>query len=109
MKGHTYDDTLIVMDPTDTVATALREIDPGEAIRVEDRTVEVTESIPFGHKVALGSHDVNDAVRKYGEVIGRATETIEIGAWVHTHNVESNRGRPDRDGSEAGIEPEGQR
>ena len=26
---------------------------------------------------------------KYGEVIGVASESIGVGAWVHTHNVES--------------------
>jgi len=45
--------------------------------------------------VALVPFEPGDAVVKYGEVIGQATESIEPGDWVHTHNAESRRGRGD--------------
>ena len=32
---------------------------------------------------------------KYGEIIGQATEQIDPGEWVHTHNCKSTRGRGD--------------
>ncbi len=34
-------------------------------------------------------------VYKYGESIGRATQEIKSGDYVHVHNVESERGRGD--------------
>lgn len=49
-----------------------------------------TEKIPAGHKYALKDIAVGDYVIKYGEIIGRATENIRAGEWVHTHNVKSH-------------------
>ncbi len=48
----------------------------------------VSEAIGLGHKVASTSIAAGDPIRKYGQVIGYATEPIASGEWVHTHNVE---------------------
>ena len=47
-------------------------------------------NIPAGHKFALRDILKGEYVIKYGEVIGRATENIQKGDWVHTHNVKSH-------------------
>jgi len=90
---------LEVVEPADTVATALREVEEGETVTVavgdEERTVEVTEDIPFGHKLAIEPIPAGETVTKYGKSIGNATEDIAPGQWVHVHNVESNYGRGD--------------
>lgn len=49
-----------------------------------------TDKIPAGHKYALKNIAKGEAVIKYGQVIGRASEDIPAGAWVHTHNVRSH-------------------
>ena len=49
-----------------------------------------TEEIPAGHKYALRDIAVGEFVVKYGEIIGRATQKITTGEWVHTHNVKSH-------------------
>ena len=49
-----------------------------------------SEKIPAGHKYALRKIEKGEYVVKYGEIIGRATQTIEAGEWVHTHNVASH-------------------
>lgn len=49
-----------------------------------------TEKIPAGHKYALCDIEQGEYVIKYGEIIGRATEKIQKGEWVHTHNVKSH-------------------
>ena len=41
------------------------------------------ERIPQGHKIALRSIKKDEAIYRYGEVIGYAKEPIEKGAWVH--------------------------
>ena len=85
---------VIVMDEADNVATAIDELHPGEGIAwpgAGDRMVEVTEEIPFGHKIALTALAEGSAVIKYGEVVGTVTEAIASGAHVHVHNVASNR------------------
>ena len=90
---------LKVVETTDNVATALRDISADESVEIsidkEPRTVEVTEDIMFGHKLAIETIPEGDEVTKYGTSIGNATETISPGQWVHTHNVESNYGRGD--------------
>ncbi|MEP3278856.1 MAG: altronate dehydratase family protein [Stappiaceae bacterium] len=42
--------------------------------------------IPRGHKMALETITAGNAIRKFGQIIGFASETIEPGAHVHEHN-----------------------
>ncbi len=72
----------------DNVATALTEITIGTVALRGDSHVEVldvVEPIPRGHKVAL--HDIasGEEIIKYGIVIGRSTQHILKGTWVHLH------------------------
>ncbi len=87
----------LVIDPRDNVAVALEELAAGQrcTVRVGEvfQQVELLEKIPFGHKFALRQIAKGENVLKYGEVIGEATADIEVGAWVHVHNVVSQRGR----------------
>jgi len=99
VKGTVVGDAL-VMDAADAVATALDDLSAGTTLPPTEGTpvdapLEVREDVPFGHKIALRRIDAGDEIRKYGEVIGRATVAIEAGEWVHTHNCESTRGRGD--------------
>ena len=48
------------------------------------------EKIPAGHKYTLRDISEGEYIIKYGEIIGRATQDIQIGEWVHTHNVRSH-------------------
>lgn len=100
MKGVVLDEAAVLLADDDTVATAISDLEARQTIESDelpgDRSaIELLEAIPFGHKVALEPLEAGDPVRKYGEVIGTATEAIEPGQWVHTHNCESNRGRGD--------------
>ncbi len=90
----------VLLDESDTVVTLLSDGERGDELAVDDMTVELSEPVPFGHKVAIAAHERGDAVRKYGEVIASATESIEPGAWVHTHNAESRRGKATVDETE---------
>lgn len=51
--------------------------------------LELAEDIRAGHKAALCCIPEGAEIIKYGAVIGRATQPIKKGAWVHTHNVSS--------------------
>lgn len=95
MKGESIGELALVLVEDDTVATAIDDLDPGTTLSYDGRSIEVAEPIDFGHKVALEPIDEGETVVKYGEVIGTATEPIEAGEWVHTHNCASNRGRGD--------------
>ena len=81
----------------DNVATVVQPAAPGDAVQVtgagETRTIAAAEAIPQGHKIALAAITAGEHVIKYGEVIGRATAAIVVGACVHSHNMEGLRGR----------------
>ena len=53
-------------------------------------SIKGSEKIPAGHKFALCDIKSGEYVIKYGEIIGRATEDIKKGEWVHTHNIRSH-------------------
>ncbi|WP_049898185.1 UxaA family hydrolase [Halococcus agarilyticus] len=93
------DNYIQVVDPTDNVATAIRDVEAGETVVVavgdEERRIDVTEDVRFGHKLAIRDLSTGETVRKYGTSIGDASEDIAAGEYVHVHNVESNYGRGD--------------
>ena len=89
----------IAIKRNDNVATAIRDIEAHATVTVgiedETLTVQVSQPIPLGHKLALRRIQPGGDILKYGTVIGRATRGIEAGEHVHVHNVESTRGRGD--------------
>jgi altronate dehydratase len=85
----------LVISDRDNVATALQALEAGVRLNLAGTPVDVRESIPSGHKIALRVIHRGEAVVKYGSPIGLATMEIEAGAHVHTHNLASTRGRGD--------------
>lgn len=84
----------------DNVATALEDIKAGEAVDVIIAGQKVAEfsavtDVPYGFKICTRAMHKADAVVKYAHVIGRASCDIALGALVHVHNIEGNRGRGD--------------
>ncbi len=81
---------LLVLDPVDDVAVAVRDLEPGRH-RVSDGTdLAVTERVLLGHKVARRTLAAGARVRRCGVPIGSTTDAVEAGAWVHTHNLASD-------------------
>ncbi|QLG61153.1 UxaA family hydrolase [Halorarum salinum] len=95
MKGDVLGGSALRMTDADNVATALADLDAGAEFEIEGDVVLLPEAVPFGHKFAVRPIDRGEEVSKYGEVIGRATDDVAAGEWVHTHNCESTRGRGD--------------
>jgi altronate hydrolase len=83
MDAHTLP-PVIRLSPEDGVLIARIGLPPGTT--VADGVQVGNRRIPPGHKVAVRAHAVGDAIRRYGQVIGFATEVIAPGDWVHTHN-----------------------
>ncbi len=79
----------------DDVAVALRPLAPGDAVAFGADAVTVTSAIPTGHKLATHPIPAGALIRKYGQVIGKASAAIAVGEHVHVHNVEGTRGRGD--------------
>jgi altronate dehydratase small subunit len=90
----------ILIDKKDNVATALCQLGKGDSVQVgvEDCAIDtiLLQDIPFGHKFALRDIQQGEAIIKYGEAIGLATKQIRHGEHVHVHNVESQKGRGDK-------------
>ena len=64
---------------------ATRRIAPGTKLAAEHLVAR--EIIPSGHKIATQEIPSGMAVRKYGQVIGVATQHIPAGAHVHVQNL----------------------
>jgi len=90
-----------VLDKKDNVATTLENLKSGEEVlyKVGSKTEKVTilNDISYGHKFAIRDIKKGSEIIKYGEVIGKATENINIGNHVHIHNVIGNRARKNCD------------
>ncbi len=76
----------VKISPIDNVAVALEALTKGE----EALGVTLAEDIPAGHKFALREISEGENIIKYGSPIGRATSSVGVGAWVHTHNTKTN-------------------
>ena len=85
--------TAFQIDLADNVATALCPLTPGETRLLGDAAqpaVEAVTDVPVGHKIALRDIAQGEMIVKYGVVIGRATQDIPAGSWVHLHVMHSN-------------------
>ena len=75
----------------DHVAVALRDVEPGEAFVLNERSIIAKEKIPKGHKMALCHLTVGDHVMKYGAPIGHLISDVTEGGHVHAQNGKRHR------------------
>lgn len=77
----------ILLHPSDNVAIARVPIAPGTQLEIAGQHLVTLDAIPAGHKVALRPVALGEPLVRYGQRIGRASQTIEPGRHVHTQNV----------------------
>ncbi|MDP9363329.1 MAG: altronate dehydratase family protein [Chloroflexota bacterium] len=82
----------VLLHPDDAVAIAKQPLLPRTVLRTEAGEVRVGQMIPPGHKVALRAVPKGGEVRRYGQIIGFATQEIPVGAHVHSHNLSVGEG-----------------
>ncbi|WP_421725873.1 UxaA family hydrolase [Bauldia sp.] len=70
------------LHPDDNVVVAIDPILPGAVAE----GITATARVPKGHKMATAPVAVGDPIRKFGQIIGFASEAITPGAHVHSHN-----------------------
>ncbi|MCX7740932.1 MAG: UxaA family hydrolase [Meiothermus sp.] len=79
------------------MAVAVADLKAGEELTIESleggpaQRVRVLEDIPLGHKIALRDMPEGHVVIEYGERIGRLTQAVRKGGWVHVHNIRTLR------------------
>ena len=83
----TSENATIKLHEIDNVATARRGLGLGDAVRSTSGLLNVRETIPLGHKIALEPIVEGQAIRRYGEIIGFAKANIQPGDHVHEHNL----------------------
>ncbi|MGO2450678.1 UxaA family hydrolase [Pseudomonas taetrolens] len=77
---------VIRLNPQDNVVIAREALAEGQYLDVDGITVR--QPIPSGHKVATERVEQGQPLRRYGQIIGFASQAIEIGEHVHVHNVQ---------------------
>jgi altronate hydrolase len=86
-KTRTAAHHVIVLHAEDSICIAARNLPAGTEVEVAGRAIRLSEPIRIGHKIATRDISRGEPIRKYGQIIGQASETIDAGRWVHCHNV----------------------
>lgn len=84
----------IRISPSDNVGVALdsKGLKKGDILEDYGQEIFLREDIMLGHKFALKVIHKGEKIIKYGYPIGIATEDIEKGSHVHTHNLRTGLG-----------------
>ena len=85
--GVPLEDVAVLLRPDDDVAVAIDDLERGTLLRHADEAIVTRRAIPRAHKLAVRAVATGDPVRKYGQIIGRATRPIVVGDHVHTQNL----------------------
>lgn len=78
---------VVLLNDADNVCVAARDLPAGTRITAGKRSVELTEPVRLGHKIALEPVATGGRVVKYGQTIGFATSDVAAGDWIHAHNL----------------------
>lgn len=74
---------ILRLDPADNIAVAIDRIAVGQ----DALGHPARQAIPPGHKLACAAIAQGEPIRKFGQVIGVASQPIAPGDWVHEHNM----------------------
>lgn len=80
------DPAVIRLNPLDNVLIARQPLPQG--LRLETEAITVRQPIPSGHKLATVRVEQGQPLRRYGQIIGFASQAIDAGDHVHVHNVQ---------------------
>src|SRR5438094_4770023 len=76
--------------PEDNIAVAARNLQAGLELQYNGTTLTLAKRIGLGHKIAVRDIQPGEAVYKYGQIIGFASQPIPAGSHVHVHNVSAD-------------------
>ena len=88
--------TLLLHSEKDSVFTCMAAVKKSDSLECDGTKITAVNDVPVYHKIAKVFVKAGDEVFKYGEPIGTASKDIHPGEHVHVHNVESARGRGDK-------------
>lgn len=79
----------VKINSKDNVAVALTDLSAGETVCIDGKELVLVQAIGRGHKLALTDMKQGESVIKYGFPIGRATQDIPCGSFIHSHNLKT--------------------
>ncbi|MCL3779728.1 altronate dehydratase [Prolixibacteraceae bacterium JC049] len=80
----------IQINKADNVVVALRNLKAETTLDINGQNVTLQQDVARGHKVAITAIEQDSDIIKYGFPIGHATQPIEAGDHIHTHNLKTN-------------------
>lgn len=86
-EGVSAKNSVILLHPEDNVVIARVAVGAGQSVEAGTVTLSARDFIPPGHKLAIERIAPGEAVYRYGNLIGFATQPIEPGQHVHEHNL----------------------
>jgi len=87
----------LVHNEGDDVGVATEDIQSGERVvgvfmdTGGTVTLDARGDVPLGHKIALRDIGEGQDVTEYNTRVGRASQAVRVGDYVHTHNIRSAR------------------
>ena len=76
---------VIRLNPLDDVLIARQPIPQGLMLQAD--ALVALDAIPAGHKIATHDVEIGQPLRRYGQIIGFASQSIRAGEHVHVHNL----------------------
>ena len=73
--------------PADNVLVALFDLSKGEVIEFQNEDYVLLDDIAAKHKFSMQYFNVGDEITMYGVLVGKATQPVQRGGLIHTHNI----------------------
>lgn len=78
---------VLLIDPSDNLAVALRDLEPGETLDIAGETLTPVEVIPQKQKIALRDFAEGEKTTLFGVTVGIAGKPIAKGGLITTENL----------------------
>lgn len=82
--------TIIKINPADTVIVCLQAKSKGDVVEVDGKSITVNQDTPAGHKILIADTPEGKDIIKYGYPIGHAKTDLKAGDWVNENNLKTN-------------------
>ena len=81
---------ILQIHPDDNVCVAVQQLPANTHIETAGVSFTLKTDVRLGAKLALRAIACGEKIVKYGEPIGSATQDLQVGDYVHTHNMQSD-------------------
>ena len=78
---------IVYLHSEDNICVAAGSVAAGQSLTAAGQRFSAVQPVKLGHKIAIRPIPAGEAIRKYGQIIGFATQPIAAGDWVHSHNL----------------------